>query len=245
MLTLSPLKPKFLPLMLGKGKKVFVLIAGILLLQSCYTLLHPPETLPQTVTTVVTEQAMASSLGGTGLYGWDPYWEPALPFTSYHRGYGSSYYSPYNYYDYQDPYYAPVYIVGETSDPAPARQFGRDDQLGGARNRQLNGAATASSSDNDQGGKRTAIGMSAAAPVSQAPVKNPIIKSPPTQKTSPISNREVVRPGRTVKPIQKEKIKPGRTVKPIKSKKIKPSQKNKDKSDSDQSSPKKRVRTRK
>lgn len=212
--------------MRGKSKRLLLLIFGAMLLQSCYTLLYPPETLPQTVTTVVTEQAMASSLGGSGFYGWDPYWEPALPFTSYHRGYGASYYSPYNYYDYHHPYYAPVYVVSEAPDPSPARDFSRDDQQGGGRSRDVNGASVSSG-----GGVSSSSGISTAAPVIKKPVKNPVAVTPPRLRQTTPSDRKVVQPRQRVKTSTSQKVKP-----PTKSN---------DKSGSESDTPPKRTRTRK
>ena len=212
--------------MLGKSKRLLMLIFAAMLLQSCYTLLYPPETLPQTVTTVVTEQAMASSVGGSGIYGWDPYWEPALPFTSYHRGYGASYYSPYNYYDYHHPYYAPVYVVSEEPDPSPARDFGRDEQQGGSRSRDLNSLPASSGS-----GVSSSRGISTTAPVIKYPTKDPVAVSPPSLKQTTPSDRKVVQPRQRVKTSSNKKVTP-----PAKSN-------NTGGSESD--TPKKRTRTRK
>ena len=232
MLTLSWFKPNFSPLMRGKSIKILLLLSAFIMLQSCYTLLYPPETLPQTVSTVVSEQAMASSLGGVGAYGWDPYWEPALPFTSYHHGYGSSYYSPYNYYDYQHPYYAPVYIVGEGADPLPGRQFGRDDKQGGGRDRQRNSVPAGSGSKNSGGVSPVGIGSSTANPIIQdPPVKNPIVIPPAKSKSTIVRDRETVRPIKKNRPVRIEKSQPPKE--------------NKEKSGSDNKSSKKRVRTRK
>ncbi len=214
----------------GQPKRLLGLIVGTLLLQSCYTLLHPPETLPQTMTTVVTEQAMASSLGGAGVYGWDPYWEPALPFSSYHRGYGASYYSPYNYYDYQHPYYAPVYVVSENTDPAPARDFGRDDLQGGGRNRNLNSATVSSGTSGAGSGSSSSGGMSTAAPVISQP---PVVTPQPPVRIHPRGAQEV-RAGKA-----------NRETKPIRQKSVKPPKKNSDKGGAGQETSKKRLRTRK
>jgi hypothetical protein len=64
MLTILSHLANFPPLMQVKQKKIFILIVGISLLQSCYTMVNPPQTLPQSVTTIISEPAMASSFGG-------------------------------------------------------------------------------------------------------------------------------------------------------------------------------------
>ncbi len=211
--------------MQGTTKRLILLVLVAVLLQSCYTLLHPPETLPLTVTSVVTEPAMVTSLGGSGYYGWDPYWEPVLPFTSYHRGYGASYYSPYNYYDYHHPYYAPVYVGSEETTPIAGRKYDRDDQLGGSRDRELNSSGASSGSSGGQTSVGLNNGLSTAAPAVSSPVvKTSVVKSP---RPSVGNNKS----GREVKPIKQKRTSP-------------PPPKNKDSDNSDESSSKKRVRTR-
>lgn len=181
----------------------------IFLLQSCYTLLHPPATQPYTKTTRVVEPAMASSLGGSGAYGWDPYWEPGLPFTSYSRQYGGSYYSRYNYYDYQDDYYAPVYIVGETETPKIGREFNRDDEQGGSRNREQRASMTTASA----GSSPISTGVMAPAQsqteVAPSPVIPPAAVSQPTKpvKRRVVTERKEVRPVKTKKTVQQREKK--------------------------------------
>ena len=204
-------------------------MVGVLSLQACYTMLYPPATLPNTVTTVTSAPAVASSLGGSGYYGWDPYWEPALPFTSYHRGYGASYYNPYNYYDYRDPYYAPVYVVGESADPVPGRKLSRDDEQGGSRTRDLNSPGVSSGS----GSKYPTVTASSSTSIS-APIKNVPVKPVPVK----------VIPS---KPSVKRSVsagKPSRETKPAKQVKVQPPKKRKDTGSTNQDEPKKRVRTR-
>lgn len=179
----------------------------VTLLQSCYTMLYPPQSLPQTITTVVSEPAMASTVGGVGMYGWDPYWEPALPFTSYHRGYGASYYSPYNYYDYHHPHYAPVYVIGETRDPAPARDFSRDEKQGGSRTREMNGTSAPSNSGSKGGSPVQEGGMSSASTPIVAPIiKNPVV-SPPNKYQAP-QNVVADPPRNKIKQVKVNKPKP-------------------------------------
>lgn len=192
----------FSPLMQVKQKKLIVIIFGILMLQSCYTLVDPPQTLPQTVTTIISEPAMASSIGGAGVYGWDPYWEPALPFTNYHRGYGASYYSPYNYYDYHHPYYAPVYISGEVRTPAPAREFGRDDPQGGGRARDRIGSGTASSSKGGYENPEPSGGVSSAGSGIISTVNPTPVAIPPTKLVLPVKEIKRVPIIRTISPVQ-------------------------------------------
>ena len=190
------------------------LMVGVL--QSCYTMLYPPQTLPQTITTVVSEPAMVSSIGGSGMYGWDPYWEPALPFTSYHRGYGASYYSPYNYYDYHHPHYAPVYVVSETRDPVPARDFNRDEKLGGSRVRDLNGSSSTSGSGNKAGSIDQGSGMSSAASGIITPViKNPVVTPPKRIKTKAPQNVAADPPKKKIKQVKPNKPKPVKKQKKV------------------------------
>lgn len=218
---------------IGRSITVILFVA---MFQSCYTMLHPPQTQPETVTTVVSEPAMVSTIGGTGVYGWDPYWEPTLPFTSYHTGYGASYYSPYNYYDYHHPHYAPVYIVSETSDPAPARDFDRDEKQGGSRIRERNNSVTADNSGSGGSSSGPGNGMSTGS--------SPII-------TQPEKRKEVIPPIKTeraeVKPVitPKKKVQPPKVTKPAKvTKTVKVKQK-KESTKTDSPPPKKRTRTRK
>ena len=191
--------------------KLFVLFLTIGLLQSCYTLIYPPQSQPQTVTTVVSEPAMASTVGAVGGYGWDPYWEPALPFTSYHQGYGASYYDPYNYYDYHHPRYAPVYVVSETTDPSPAREFRRDESQGGSRTRALNGTANTSGSGTSKAGSLVGIGsgLSTSSPAIIAPItKNPVVTTPVKRKPE---KRMLTSPPK--KNIKQAKVSPPKPVK--------------------------------
>ena len=236
MLTFRTLKANFLPLM--QVSKLIMVFFMVVVLQSCYTMLYPPQTLPQTSTIVVSEPAMVSTIGGSGMYGWDPYWEPALPFTSYHTGYGASYYSPYNYYDYHHPHYAPVYVVSETRDPAPARDFDRDEMQGGSRVRERNDFSSPASSGNKGSSGGIGSGLSSAAspivkPIISDPVviKPPIIRKPRNNDAKPAINRS--------KPVKVNKPKPAKSTKSKAVKKQKESEK------SDQPPPKKRTRTRK
>ena len=213
--------------------KLIVVLLMVAILQSCYTMLYPPQTLPQTITTVVSEPAIVSSIGGSGMYGWDPYWEPALPFTSYHRGYGASYYSPYNYYDYQHPYYAPVYVVSETRDPVPARDFNRDEKQGGSRVRDLNGSSVPSSSSSKSGSMGQGSEMSSAASGAIAPIiKNPVVTLPPKKNKTKAPQNVVADP-------------PRKRVKQVKINSPKPVKKQKEVKKSDSPPPKKRTRNRK
>ncbi len=234
MLTFLGRKAKFSPVMVKSFIKFSLLVGGIFLLQSCYTLITPPATTPYTTTTVTSAPAMASTVGGVGAYGWDPYWEPTLPFTSYHRGYGASYYSPYNYYDYNHAYYTPVYVVGEVRDPEPARDFNRDDNLGGSRNRERLPEPVVSSARSSSG---TAIGsgVSVAAPAIIAPVKPTPVKPRPVS-TIP-SKPSVSKP--------REASRPKVETKPIKVNRSKPVEKKQESKTSDPPASKKRTRTRK
>ena len=202
MLTILSHLANFPPLMQVKQKKIFILIVGISLLQSCYTMVNPPQTLPQSVTTIISEPAMASSFGGAGVYGWDPYWEPALPFTNYHRGYGASYYSPYNYYDYHHPYYAPVYISGEVNTSAPGREFGRDDPQGGARDRELTGSGTVSGSSGRNGSTGQESGMSSTGPGIILPVTPPSVSNPPYKTVVSDKTSNAAPPSQQITPIK-------------------------------------------
>jgi len=212
-------------------KKLSFVLPALLVLQSCYTLLHPPETLPQTVTTTTAEPVLAATLGGPGFYGWDPYWEPALPFTSYNRGYGASYYSPYNYYDYRDPYYAPVYVVHETPDPRPGRNYERDDPQGGTRVREQNPASTAlGNAGSGSGSTSVGNGMSTAVPVVAAP---------------PVTDPVVIQPVKPQHPRERHSSAAQREVKQVVIKQPRPPRKSVDSSKTDSDAPRKRVRTRK
>ncbi|NQV42740.1 MAG: hypothetical protein HQ506_10315 [Candidatus Marinimicrobia bacterium] len=230
------MKTNFTPLM--QLIKITGLFLMVVTLQSCYTMLYPPQTLPQTVTSVVSEPAMVSTIGGSGMYGWDPYWEPALPFTSYHTGYGASYYSPYNYYDYHHPHYAPVYVVGESRQPAPARDFDRDEKQGGSRTRERNNSSSLSGS----GSKGNTVGLGSGMSSATSPIVKPIINDPivnqPVKIYSP-RNKEVKPVVNKVKPTKTNKPKP---VNASQSKAVKKQQAS-EKSDSPP--PKKRTRTRK
>ncbi|MBT4033494.1 MAG: hypothetical protein HOB84_10635 [Candidatus Marinimicrobia bacterium] len=235
MLTFLTLKANFPPLM--QLKKIIMVFLLIVVLQSCYTMLYPPQTLPQTMTTVVSEPAMVSTIGGSGMYGWDPYWEPALPFTSYHTGYGASYYSPYNYYDYHHPHYAPVYVVSETRDPAPARGFDRDEKQGGSRVRERNNSSSPASSGNKGNTGSIGGGMSSAAsPIINPTISDPVvIRAPIIKKSRNDDAKPIIK---NVKPVKVNKPKPVKTSKPQAVKKQKKSEK------SDPPPPKKRTRTR-
>ncbi len=236
MLTYLTLIANFRPLM--QVKKIFGLFLMVTVLQSCYTMLYPPQTLPQTVTTTVSEPAMISTIGGSGVYGWDPYWEPALPFTSYHMSYGASYYSPYNYYDYHHPHYAPVYVVSESRDPSPSRDFNRDEMQGGSRVRERNDAPSLSGS----GSKGTTIGLgsgmsSAASPIIKPIIPAPVVVQPPliikprNNDAKPINNN--VKPVKVAKP------------KPVKATKARAVKKQEVSEESDSPPPQKRSRIRK
>ncbi len=229
MLTSLSTRAKFRPIMMQRKIKFIFIVVSVIALQSCYTMLYPPATLPNTVTTVTAAPAVASSLGGLGYYGWDPYWEPTLPFTSYHRGYGASYYNPYNYYDYRDPYYAPVYIVSEAADPVPGRKYGRNDDQGGSRTRVPNSPSVSSGSSHTSSSVSTGGSTTIAAPIKNEPVKSvavvPIPKKPTIKKD--------VKAG-----------KPSRETKPAKQVKTTSSQKRKKTDSTKPDEPKKRVRTR-
>ena len=240
MLTFLTMKANFTPLM--QVKKIIGLFFMVAVLQSCYTMLYPPQTLPQTVTTVVSEPAMVSTIGGSGVYGWDPYWEPALPFTSYHTGYGASYYSPYNYYDYHHPHYAPVYVVSESRDPVPARVFNRDEIQGGSRVRERNDSASPSSS----GSKTNPIGIgagigngmsSAASPIIKPNPSDPVVIQPPRTKKPRVEYAKPVI--KNVKPVKEKKSKP------VKASKVKAVKQQKESEASDSPPPQKRSRIRK
>lgn len=121
-----------------KSLKILFLVLMVgTFMQSCYTMLNPPKTLPETVSTVISEPVYVSSIGGGGMYGWDPYWEPMLPYTNYRSGYGSSYYNPYNYYDYHHSYYRPVYVKAEEPRKVQGREYGRDGKDAGSRQRTI------------------------------------------------------------------------------------------------------------
>jgi hypothetical protein len=236
MLTFLTMNTNFHPLM--RIKKIVAMFFMVAVLQSCYTMLYPPQTLPQTVTTVVSQPAMVSSIGGSGVYGWDPYWEPALPFTSYYAGYGASYYSPYNYYDYHHPHYAPVYVVSESREPVPARNFDRDDLQGGSRVRERNDSALNSSSGNPGNATGIGSGLSSAA----SPIINPIVTDPVVSKTPIIlkpANNEA-RP--VIKDVNPVKVRQPRPAKAQKAKAVKQPEAS-EKSDSP--APQKRNRIRK
>jgi len=236
MLTFQTPRINFPPLM--QVNKFILMVLMVVILQSCYTMLYPPQTLPQTVTTIVSEPAMVSTIGGTGMYGWDPYWEPTLPFTSYHTGYGASYYSPYNYYDYHHPHYAPVYVVSETSDPAPARDFGRDEKQGGLRVRELNPPVVPSNVSIKSG--PTGLGSSMSSTTS--PIITPVTKAPVVIKSPVRRNSEVKsvrQPKKNVRPSTSTKTKPIKQNKEVKS-----VRKKKESKQSDPPPPKKRTRTR-
>jgi len=181
-----------------RGKiKILILFSGILFLQSCYTMLNPPQTLPQTYNTVTTQVVGGSSIGGSVYSGWDPYWEPVLPYTDYYGGYGATYYSPYNYYDYHHPYYAPVYIQSDQATPVIGRTYGREDKQGSDRLRD------SKSSTNSQPIGIGAGGVSTAAPAASTPV---VIKpNAPDNKNPALRN---ARPSRDTKRVNKRVQKP-------------------------------------
>jgi len=205
MLTFLSHRTNFHPRM--KPVRPIILLLLLAVLQSCYTMLYPPQSLPQTYTTTVTEPVVVSSIGGTGMYGWDPYWEPALPFTSYYMSYGASYYSPYNYYDYHHPHYAPVYIVGESSPREPARDFDRDEKQGGSRVRERHDGATVGrpgGGQNPPAGDGFSTGGSAIVnpPVSQPPLVAPSRTRQPEVKPVATPPKVTSRPPKTAKPEQ-------------------------------------------
>jgi len=191
-----------------KGKnKILILLPAILFLQSCYTLLNPPATLPESYSTVTTEVAMGSSLGGSVFTGWDPYWEPVLPYTNYQRGYGASYYNPYNYYDYRNPYYAPiynpVYIKGEKAPSVKGRSYGRADDQGSDRLREPKSTTSGQVMGNNSGGFSTA-----AAPISIPVVTNPTVQ---TDKQRSLKSAPAARETqRAVKSVKQVKSQPGK-----------------------------------
>lgn len=220
-----------------KTQTKFQFLATVLMLtviQSCYTVVNAPATLPETVTTTISGPVYASSGGVASVYGWDPYWEPSLAYTPYHRSYGASYYNPYNYYDYQHSYYAPVYGGGDyEATPVAGRGYDRDDQQGGSRNRQSNGGSTALAPI--KSGGMPAVGVSTASPVTP----NPVIVPPPTKTIHP-QNVEGSKRTRDVKPSQSGKV--GST------KQVKESARSKKSTESSKESTeptKKRFRTRK
>ncbi|MCF7807616.1 MAG: hypothetical protein K9M49_07860 [Candidatus Marinimicrobia bacterium] len=155
-------------------KILFLIVLVGALLQSCYTMLYPPKTLPETVTTVISEPVYVSSVGGGGMYGWDPYWEPVLPYTNYYSGYGRSYYNPYNYYDYHHSYYRPVYVKAEEPRQVPGREYGRDDKDAGQRQRTV------------KPGPLGNTGLS-----SSPPTQAPILTQPVSQPTTRAKLKEV------------------------------------------------------
>lgn len=230
MLTLLAKKARLSPRMRKTSQRLFLIVSSLIFLQSCYTMLHPPKTLPSSVTTIISEPIITTSLGSSGAFGWDPYWEPALPFTSYHRGYGASYYNPYNYYDYHHPHYAPVYIISEESSPTLPRDFNRDDLQGGSRNRVIN-PLEGSSASNNPGGSNGGNDKPTAGPLIDVPAPNiPPVIAP----TNPRDNRRARNniPNKEVKAIKKNDVpkRPG-------------NKKNTDNSEKDPP-PKKRTRTR-
>lgn len=139
-------------------------------LQSCYTMLNPPKTLPETVSNVISEPVVVSSIGGSGYYGWDPYWEPVLPYTNYYSSYGRSYYSPYNYYDYHHSYYRPIYVVDDDPVPVEGREFSRDEKHSGRRNRTVKPDGNLNAS--------AAGSVSSSPPASSPPTSTPILAPP-------------------------------------------------------------------
>ncbi|MCF7823993.1 MAG: hypothetical protein K9N35_07435 [Candidatus Marinimicrobia bacterium] len=184
MLTSLINQAKFVSLMRNKFKTSILLIS-ILMLQSCYTLIYPPQTLPAT-STVTTEFVEGSTVNVVGYSDWDPYWEPVLPYTNYYRGYGASYYDPFNYYDYHHPYYAPVYVTSEEPRPIKGREIGREDEQISDRIRDQK-----NSTNGAVGGyvAPTSIPQVSTIPVVSTPVvKNPKIeikKSPIKKQTPP------------------------------------------------------------
>ncbi len=199
MLTFSWNWTKLSSLMSGKTKFVFVLL-GMLALQSCYTLVYPPKTLPESITTIVSEPAMASSLGSSSMYGWDPYWEPVLPYTNYHRGYGASYYDPYNYYDYHHHYYTPVYVEGEDVIPVAARKFDREDRQGSTRVRESRNSTSSqphSTSSEVLTSSAPASKPEKSAPAISRPIKTSVksksVKSEPSKRKTQSEVKPVTR----------------------------------------------------
>ncbi len=224
MLTLIKKGTTFNPSMYRRiNRLVFLLLLGVIL-QSCYTVIYAPETLPQSVTSVTSEPAMASSLGGSGAYGWDPYWEPVLPYTGYYNSgyassyYGSSYYNPYNYYDYQHSYYQPVYINSEETTPVTGRSYGRESSRSTGRTRE---AKTPKPSSN--GGS-----LSTASPAISAPaVTTPVVTS--RKRPSSSSNTSARRVNRGTTRVRNET----------------PKTETRESSSTEQEAPKKRKRTKK
>ena len=234
MLTRSFQTSKFRPAMLQRIGHISLLIVTLLALQACYTVVTPPETLPETVTQVVSSPVYVSSIGSPGLSGWDPYWEPSLAYTGYYGGYGgygASYYSPYNYYDYHHSYYAPVYGGHggyTTPEPVTGRGYDRDEPLGSGRDRQSNSGVT--SVPASKLGSSVGAGMSTVAPLMPAPV---IVAPPPTKTVDP-PNLQGSRRTRDAKPSPSGTV--GSTKEPQET--TKSEEKTED-------TPKKRVRTRK
>lgn len=235
MLTLLAHIANFPPML--RVYKLFFSVLMVVVLQSCYTMLYPPQTQPETLTTMVSEPAMRSTFGGAGAYGWDPYWEPALPFTSYYSGYGASYYSPYNYYDYHHPHYAPVYVVGESATPEPARDFNRDDKQGGSRLRVRNDNAVPANISGQGNNTSNNGGLSTAA----APIVAPVKPKPAIGSVAPIKNKET----KAVKPAPKKYTPSKPVTKPSKSRESKPVKSSKQSKQSESPASKKRTRTRK
>lgn len=158
-----------------RSAKIWLLIILVgALMQSCYTMLNPPKTLPETVSTVISEPVYVSSVGGGGMYGWDPYWEPTLPYTNYYSGYGRTYYNPYNYYDYHHSYYRPVYVISEEAQRVVGREYGRDEKNNGNRERTV---------------KPGPLGNTSVS--SSPPTAAPILSQPVTQPTARAKMREV------------------------------------------------------
>jgi hypothetical protein len=149
------------------------------LLQSCYTMLNPPLTLPETVSNMISEPVIVSSLGGSGYYGWDPYWEPVLPYTNYNRGFGNSYYSPYNYYDYHHSYYRPIYVTTDNSIAVQGRDFGRGQNQGAGRER------------TDKPNSALDVNTAAPAVSGNVPISVPPTTSPILQPSKPRKQTEV------------------------------------------------------
>jgi len=233
MLTNSKDSTKFGPMM--KRNKKWILVAGlVLMVQSCYTIVNAPDTLPETVTQTISQPVYTSSIGSPGVYGWDPYWEPSLAYTPYYGGYGASYYSPYNYYDYHHSYYAPVYGSGGSyvSEPVAGRGFDRDATQGGSRDRQQR-SETSSQSGEKGGGYSGAGGASSVAPI----LPNPVVSQPAPSKPIHPTNVAGSKRTRDVKPSQSGKI--GST------KEIKETTTSQTTQPDKKDSSKKRVRTRK
>lgn len=196
-------------------KKMLLVLGLTILLSSCYTMLYPPATAPITQTTITTETVGSSSLGGY-YSGWDPYWVPSLQYTGYYYDRWSSYYDPYNYYDYHHSHYTPIYIVGEERKKQPSRDYSRDEEIGDDRDRDRkiddvvnkDKAPVSSSSafpGSGFGSASTSIGNS---------------KSQPAPK--PVEPRESIQPAQPIIPIKPTPPRDRKEIKPITTPKERP-----------------------